>query len=279
MHFGRKKRCFHSVLKRFCVVFCCFFIVLAVLAQSAEETPAAQTLSPKESADEVPSYPSPTFDQAREWYGLAKTNYLNKPGDAIAAVKFAEACFEWAEFARSSSERAPLALEGIGAAKVAVEKSSKDPGAHFFLAMNKGQLARTKTLGALSLVKEMETAFLQSIKLDAKFDNASAERSLGMLYLDAPGWPTSIGSKSKARKHLERAVELAPDYPTNLLELMDAYLRWEDGDALHKTMQRYRKLLPTARENYSGPKWQNSWKDWDARWKKVQEKSGELFSE
>ena len=264
MHFGQKKRRFNSISRRFFAVLVTFLSCFA-RAYSAE--------------NDVPSYPAPTFDQAREWYGFAKTNYLNKPDDPVAAVKFAEACFEWAEFARSSEERAPLALEGIAAARVAVLKAPKEPGGYFFLAMNKGQLARTKTLGALPLVKEMEAAFLQAIKLDPKFDNASAERSLGMLYMDAPGWPTSIGSNSKARKHLERAVELAPEYPTNLLTLIDAYLRWEEEDALHKAMQRYRKLMLTAREKYSGPKWGNSWKDWDARWKMIQEKNQELFSE
>jgi Tfp pilus assembly protein PilF len=100
-----------------------------------------------------------------------------------------------------------------------------------------------------------------------------------MLYLNAPGWPASIGSKSKARKHLERAVELAPDYPTNLLTLIDAYLEWEDEDAVQKAMESYRKLLPKARAIYAGAKWEQSWKDWDARWKKIIEKERAAFSE
>jgi tetratricopeptide (TPR) repeat protein len=263
MVFGRQKRAFHSATKGF---FALFALCMALLG--------GQRLR----AD-VPSYPSPTFDQAKEWYSAAKTNYLHNSGNTTSAWKFAEACFEWAEFQRNDEKRESLALEGIAAAKFAVEKAPKDPAGHFFLAMNKGQLARTKTLGALTLVKEMEAAYLKSIQLDPKFDNASAERSLGMLYLNAPGWPASIGSKSKAKKHLERAVELAPDYPTNLLTLIDAYLYWEDEEAVREAMAKYRLLLPKARTIYTGPKWEQSWKDWDARWKKILEKEREVFGE
>jgi len=253
MVFGRSKRAFHSV-------------GLATFALFAWSSVAA----------DLHPYPAPTPDQAREWYGMAKSNYVATTGNTTSAWKFAEACFEWAEFAEDSDQRANLAQEGIVAAKFAAEIAPNDPAGHFFLAMNKGQLARTKSLGALALVKEMEISLLRSIKLDSKFDNAAAERSLGLLYLNAPGWPASIGSKSKARKHLERAVELVPDYPTNLLTLMDAFIYWEDADALHAAMNRYRKLIPLAKEKYSGPRWENSWKDWEARWAKIREKSQDL---
>lgn len=226
---------------------------------------------------ELPTFPAPTLDQARVWYQAAKTNYLHQSANPTAAWRFAEACFEWAEYSSNSTQRAALAHEGIAAAKLAVKSSPTNAAGHFYLAMNKGQLARTKSLGALSLVRDMETSFQRAIALDPKFDHASAQRSLGMLYLDAPGWPTSIGSKSKARKHLERAVELAPEYPTNHLALMEALLRWEDEEALHSAMQRYRKLIRVARESYSGPRWENSWKIWDADWKKILEKSQDIF--
>jgi tetratricopeptide (TPR) repeat protein len=264
MVFGRPKRAFHSTGGR---ILALFALCLTLLG--------AQFLR----ADDVPSYPSPTFDQAREWYSAAKTNYLHHTENTSAALKFAEACFEWAEFQRDDDKRESLALEGIAAARVAVEKSPKDPGGYYLLAMNKGQLARTKTLGALALVKEMEAAFLKSIHLDPKFDNAAAERSLGMLYLNAPGWPASIGSKNKARKHLERAVASAPDYPTNLLTLIDAYLEWEDQEAVQSATEKYRKLIVKARAIYSGPKWEQSWKDWDGRWKKILEKERDLFGQ
>lgn len=235
------------------------------------------TVLPPARAAEFPAVPAPTMEQARVWYNVTRTNYLHHTGNTTSAWKFAEACFEWAEFASNSTQRASLAQEGIIAARFATEMASKVAAGHFYLAMNKGQLARTKSLGALPLVKEMEESLLRAIQLEAKFDHAAPDRSLGMLYLDAPGWPASIGSRSKARKHLERAVELAPDYPTNHLTLLEAYLRWDDADALHAGITRYRRLLPAARKKYAAAEWNQSWKDWEARWKNILEKSQDAF--
>src|SRR5204863_6138936 len=96
---------------------------------------------------------------------------------------------------------------------------------HYYLAMNQGQLARTKGFGALKLVREMEKEFSRAAELDSHFDYAGPDRNLGSLYLDAPGWPTSIGNHSKARQHLMRAVQLAPDYPDNHLCLLEGYIK------------------------------------------------------
>ena len=90
--------------------------------------------------------------------------------------------------------------------------------------MNLGQLARTKGLGALKLVNQMEHEFTRARDLDEQLDWAGPDRNLGLLYRDAPAIG-SIGSRTKAREHLKRAVELAPQYPENRLNLIEAYLQ------------------------------------------------------
>ena len=57
-----------------------------------------------------------------------------------------------------------------------------------------------------------------SLRLDPNYDLAGADRALGLLYYEAPGWPLSVGNKNKARQHLQRAVKLAPTYPENQLK-------------------------------------------------------------
>ena len=93
-----------------------------------------------------------------------------------------------------------------------------------------------------------------------------------MLYFQAPGWPASIGSRSKARQHLERSVELAPDYPENHLCLLEAYLKWDDRKNVQRELKIVEELLPKARTNYPGVAWAQSWADWDKRWKKIRQK-------
>ena len=135
--------------------------------------------------------------------GLARHN--SEPASADATVEFARVSFDRAEFALNSSERADLAQAAIDACDRALGTNENNAALHYYLAMNQGQLARTKAFGALKLVREMEKEFTRAIELDSHLDYAGPDRNLGFLYLNAPGWPTSIGNNSKAKQHLMRA--------------------------------------------------------------------------
>lgn len=236
----------------------CFLIFIALAASGVG------SISASDSADPA---------SLRKQYSLSRSNYLAQPNNTTSAWKFARATFELAESVESDKERAELAHEGIESANAALRKDSTNAPAHLYLALNIGQLARTKLLSALGMVKEMEKELLASIKADENFDHASAHRSLGMLYVEAPGWPASIGSKSKARQHLEKSIELAPDYPDNHLSALEAYARWDDQDSLRRGIARYLKILPVARQQYSSEEWAQPWKDWDERWAAVRAKA------
>jgi tetratricopeptide (TPR) repeat protein len=194
--------------------------------------------------------------------------------NAIAAWQFARACFDWAELASTDKQRAAIAEEGIAAARLAHARDPSSAEAYYYLGLTLGQLARTKTLGALRLLDDMERAWERSIQLDPKFDYAGAHRSLGMLYRDAPGWPASIGNRGKARFHLEKCVELSPDYPDNRLSLFEAYLEWGQRKAVAEQIPAVQTVLDKAREKLTGPDWAQAWKDWDERWKKMRSKVG-----
>jgi tetratricopeptide (TPR) repeat protein len=210
---------------------------------------------------------------AIEQYSLALSNHTADVNNTTSAWRFAEACFDLAEFSTNDAQRASLAREGITAAKSAIASDPSNPAGHHYLALNLGQLARTKLFSALGLVKEMERAFLQSIKLDEKFDRAASHRSLAMLYTDAPGWPASIGSRAKARQHFDKALELAPDYPDNHLSALEAYIQWNDQARIRAGILNYKRVLEPAKEKYNSPKWRPYWRDWDARWKNIQDRA------
>lgn len=53
-----------------------------------------------------------------------------------------------------------------------VARDPKSAAGHYYLGMNLGQLARTKLLGALKLVDEMEREFKAAVALDERFDHA-----------------------------------------------------------------------------------------------------------
>lgn len=135
--------------------------------------------------------------------------------------------------------------------------------------MNLGQLARTKTLGALRLVDEMEVEFKAARALDEQFDYAGPDRNLGRLYFEAPSIG-SVGDRKLAKAHFNRAAELVPDYPENRLNLIEAALRWSQLPAARKELEVFESKLGEARRNFSGQAWMGAWLDWDGRLEIVQ---------
>lgn len=207
--------------------------------------------------------------RAEQVFLASRTLFQNQKTNAATAWQFGRACFDWADFAKDNEQRAQVAEEGIKACRRSLTLAPSLAAGHYYLAMNLGQLARTKSLGALKIVKEMEREFKLAIELDPRFDYAGPHRSLGLLYFEAPGWPTSIGSRSKARHHLEQAVELCPQFPENHLSLAEAHLRWNDKKVLDREVALLKELLPKARQTFSGDDWTQEWSDWEKRWAEI----------
>jgi tetratricopeptide (TPR) repeat protein len=206
--------------------------------------------------------------KAREAFGQAKKEYEAHPEDGQAVWHFARATFDLADFATNKSERAALAQRGMAACKQALAKTPDSAPLHYYLGLNEGQLARTKTFGALKLVDQMESEFTKAIALDSSFDYAGAERSLGLLYRDAPVFG-SIGSRTKARLHLEHALELAPQFPENRLNLVESELKWGDRKSARHELKLLEDAWPAARAQFTVAAWAASWADWETRLAKV----------
>jgi hypothetical protein len=87
---------------------------------------------------------------------------------------------------------------------------------------------------------------------------------LGLLYQQAPVF-ASIGSRSKAREHFGRAVELFPEYPENRLVQIEANLGWGETGAAHREIAALEQDWPEAKQRYAGTNWEPTWADWDSR--------------
>jgi len=205
-------------------------------------------------------------------YEKAKAAHLNNTNDVETALKFAKSCFELGEFATNSAQRASLANEGIEVCKEIIKTNSLNAEAHYWLAMNYAQLSRTKGWGALKIVNEMEKEYLKAIEINPRIDYAGPHRLLGLLYRDAPGWPISIGSKTKARHHLEQAVKLAPEFPDNQIFLIESYLKWSEKKLAEEQYKKALPLIESARAVFHGKEWEASWDDWNNRLKKIESK-------
>jgi hypothetical protein len=204
-------------------------------------------------------------------FQAAQARYRSAPLETTAAWRFAQACFDVADFATNQTDRASMAEQGIAACQQALARESNSAAAYYYLGMNLGQLARTRGLSALKLVSQMQGAFARAHDLDERFDWAGPDRNLGLLYRDAPPF-ASIGSRSKAREHLQRAAELAPRYPENRLNLIESYLQWGETNKAQRELAALQELWPGARTNFVGEAWASSWADWDPRLKKLQKR-------
>ena len=211
---------------------------------------------------------------ARDIFAAAQKRHLAEPTNAVAAWEFARACFDRAEYATNDAERVSVADQGIAACRRLVARQTGSAPAHYYLGMNLGQLARTKTLGALRIVDEMEREFKAARQLDEHLDFAGPDRNLGLLYYEAPAF-ASVGSRSKARQHLQRAVELAPDFPENRLNLLEACLKWADHNGAIRELRELEKLWPQAHTNFTGEAWTASWSDWETRAKRARKTNEE----
>ena len=197
----------------------------------------------------------------------AQTRFESDTNDATAAWHFARTCYDFADFATNDTERAAIARQGIAACHDLLARDTNSCPGHYYLGMNLGQLATAEapSPAAYRLVHQLEREFKTAAALDAAFDYAGPARCLGLLYRDAPGWPFSIGSRHKAREWLEQAVQIAPDYPENPLNLLESHLRWRERAEARHDIQALEALWPKAQTNFTGAAWGRSWADWTAR--------------
>lgn len=239
---------------------------------------AASAQPPKKAEDvPMPTLSAKFAESAQTKLVNARKQFQADTNSVAAAWAVGQACFWRGEFAANGEERTALAHEGIAVCRALTIRAPTVPESHYYLAMNLGQLARTKWFEALSIVKELERGMKLAGGMNPRLDHAGPDRCLGLLYRDAPGWPLSVGSKSKARTHLLRAVELAPDFPENQLVLVETWVLWKEKKTLQRDLDALAALLPKARKQFTGEEWAAHWDDWERRWQEVQARAAVLL--
>jgi hypothetical protein len=104
---------------------------------------------------------------------------------------------------------------------------------------------------AVFLVNDLLDAFHEARKLDPAIDDAGADRSLGILYHELPGWPLGRGDSEKSVYHLREAVRLAPERAANRLVLAKILA---DAD-LYDEGWKHIEFVRTGKFKVSSPHW------------------------
>ena len=204
--------------------------------------------------------------RAQRAFLTAQKNFADNFNETNA-LRLGRTAYDWAEFSTNETQRAETSRAGIAACRQWLARQPKSAPAHYYLAMNDGELAEAEapSMAAYKLVREIEHEFKTAADLDEAFDHAGPPRCLGLLYRDAPGWPLSIGSKHKAREWLERAAALAPDFPENQLNLAESHVRWRQAAEAALAIKKLDTIWPAARIHFTGEAWEPDWADWTAR--------------
>lgn len=205
--------------------------------------------------------------RAQRLYEQALKDFKADTNSTASALNLARASFDWNEFSTNNAQQAVVARAGIEACKRLIVSQPESAAGQYYLAMNLGKLAQAEapSLTAYRMVYEVEAAFINATKLDVHYDHGGPARNLGQLYVQAPGWPLSVGNKKKARHWLEMAVSLEPGYPENQLKLAEARLKWHETGLFRESLTNIAAIWPAARTNFTGQAWEYRWSDWEAR--------------
>lgn len=209
--------------------------------------------------------PGEDLQRALNAAAAARLAFAAAPTNTQLAWELGRACFDVADLRPNREGRAAAAAEGENACRAALDIDPDCAPANYYLSLNLGQDASVRSVGALRLVREMERHLLRAHARLPAFDHYGPDRSLGLLYLEAPGWPISIGSHARARLHLEAAVRGDPGFPENRLSLAEFYEKGRHHAGAVSQLAALDALWLKAKKEFAGRDWERSWADWEAR--------------
>ena len=130
------------------------------------------------------------------------------PAAFDAAWKLSRADY-WLGGHAPAAERRAFLEQGIEAGRAAAALQPRRPEGHFWLAANMGALAESFGLRAgIKYRKPIKEALETVLRLDAAFQQGSADRALGRWYYRVPS--VFGGSRKESEKHLRASLTYNP---------------------------------------------------------------------
>jgi len=153
----------------------------------------------------------------------------------------------------NKSEKKRIFEMGIYHGKRAVTAGPDKAEGHFWLGVCYGVYGEAKgVLKSLALVKPIKEAMRRVLEIDPAYDRGGADRVLGRVYHELPGF--AGGSEKTSLQHLLKAVEYGPRVGLNLLYLADTYISLDEVEKARQaletilTMEPEPDLLPETEE-------------------------------
>ncbi len=138
----------------------------------------------------------------------------------------ARACAWLGEYAGDKSVREAYVRRGLTWVNTALKVNPEGVEGQFYHGVLSGLLGDLDNSYGMDAVKQIEARMTLLIDRGTDIAHGGPQRVFGLLLLRAPGPPASIGSLRNARKQLEHAVEIAPQWPENQLYLAECEFAW-----------------------------------------------------
>lgn len=136
----------------------------------------------------------------------------------------------------SKKEKKAIFTRGIYYGKKAAELEPEKSDGHYWLGVCYGVYGEAKgVLKSLALVKPIKQAMNKVIELDRGYEDGGADRVLGRVYHELPGF--AGGSKKKSLEHLLKSKELGPEDPVTRVYLADTYLSLKEIDKAREELE------------------------------------------
>jgi hypothetical protein len=221
-------------------LFCLLFSACAPVAGRgiSEEKKGRETIQP--SVDHFPLWEPCNREQARKW---------GSPGAGPELALRAASCYAVLAQKKENPSSLSDAAEGLDLAEKTSKRFPENGLAHYLYAVLAGLKAEREPLKGLGMVPVIQREASAAARLDPEVDKGGPDRVLGDLYLQAPGFPVSIGDPSRAVTHYRIAVGIAPVIE-NRFGLTSALLATGDSlGACRELRGIFKDLPPTSKKH------------------------------
>jgi len=233
--------------------------LLAGCAAALQEPPALAEL-----AGDAPQFPPAEVDrliaEAERLYAERSLSSVSEAGrvwlsaaradpDRVEGLLGATRARIWcATHAELDDERLDHAVSAVQLAQWCRRKKPDDPECSYWLALAMGVQAQERKTTAFDALPQIAELLEQVAARRPEIDHGGAERTLALLYLRAPGWPSGPGDADRGLEYARGAVGIDPEYPPNQLALAEALRATEDNAGGREA---YRRALALARDRIS----------------------------
>lgn len=151
------------------------------------------------------------------------------------------------------------AEKGLAFSTRCIERYPEEAGCYYYHAVNTGLFYQARVIGYQDGIKNMISDLDRVIQLNPSYESAGAYRILGQIYTELPQttlYPDGITRDlEKAEKYLQEAINLAPDYPENLLSYADTLLKLNKTEQAHAQILKAKEKIPLWKRNSDYMRW------------------------